>query len=73
MRYKADFGTYDSATNRMPVTHNGTLLGYVRANAWGWSYYPVGHTKGGTLYRTIDEVKRSLPRVESRMARCGDG
>jgi hypothetical protein len=36
----------------------------VKFSAWGRSYYPSGRAKGGTLYRTIAEVKRSLENPE---------
>ncbi len=58
---EVDFGTYDPVTNRMPVTQEGTLLGYIRANAWGWFF--VSSTKKsirGKLFKDVSSVKRAI-------------
>jgi hypothetical protein len=54
------YGPYIAATNKMIVSLDGKIVGHIRSSAWGWSYYPSGRAKGGTLYRTIAEVKQSL-------------
>jgi hypothetical protein len=54
------YGTYNAATNNLPVYLEGKIVGDIRSSAWGWSYYPSGQSKGGTLYRTMAEVKASL-------------
>jgi len=53
------YGTYNAATNNLPVYLEGKIVGNIRSSAWGWSYHPVDEC-GGTLYRTIAEVKQSL-------------
>lgn len=59
------YGEYNAATNRMNVYLEGTIVGHIRAHAWGWWYVPVGQTQGGDTYRDIASVKASLAPVPS--------
>jgi hypothetical protein len=54
------YGTYNAATNNLPVYLEGKIVGNIRAHAWGWWYVPAGQTQGGDTFKDIPAVKRSL-------------
>jgi len=58
---KFEYGVYDAASNKMPVSLNGYIQGYIRANAWGWFFAsPTEPSTSGKLFPTVQAIKSAI-------------
>lgn len=60
--------TYERVEGKreLRVRIEGTLVGRIKpAHEGGWFYAPLGNSRGGKLYPTIEQVKRSLETDDS--------
>lgn len=57
---------YTEGRNDVPikVRFNGKVTGTIKPVEGGWQYFPLHHTQGGNVYKTVDEVQKSLEYCE---------
>jgi hypothetical protein len=44
----------------IPVRLDGKRVGTIKPVEGGWQYFPYKHKQGGEIFKTIDEVQKSL-------------
>ena len=56
--------TYKSVGLLVWVYLDGKRVGTIRPAGGGYSYFPLGQKKGGAIYLTIREVRKSIEAAE---------